>query len=172
MQGLLSRIQHPGSHVQGKGAPQQTVAGMGVPLLAAQMGVHPGPQFRHPEGFAQVIVPAGGQTLEHILLPVPGGEKQDRGPGQIPDTAAERHPVLPGHHHIQQKAVRPPAERRGHLVSRGAQTYPVPVPLQSGLQQGADGPVVVHSQYVCHHAAPVHTHTAQDAAYSRYTWAG
>lgn len=63
MQGFLPGIEHPGGHVQGKGAPQQPVGRAGTPLLAAEMGIYPGPQFRHAKGLAQIIVPAGGQTL-------------------------------------------------------------------------------------------------------------
>ena len=172
MQGRLPRIQHLGGHVQGKLPPQQPVGGLYAPLLPPQMGVHPGPQLGNPEGLAQIIVPAGGQPLQDIRLPVLGGEKQNGCPGQVPDAAAEGHAILPGHHHIQQDAVRPAAEFPGHLGACRTDPHPVPVPLQGGLQQGTNLPVVVHSQYVCHYAAPVNTHTTQDAAYSRYTWVG
>ena len=70
------------------------------------------------------------ETGQHRRLIGAGCQKQDRRVGLGADAAADGKAVLTGHHHIQQDAVRPAAERIGQLCAGGARFYGVAVTLQ------------------------------------------
>ena len=111
---------------------------------------HPRPQLGHPEGLCKVIVCPDAQPLQNRRFVCPGRQKQNGGIGQAPDAAADGKAVLPGHHHIQQDAVCPAAERLGQIPARLPRFYPVAVPLQGGSDQLAELQIVIHGQNIRH----------------------
>ena len=119
-------------------------------VLPPQMRRHPRPQLGHPEGLCKVIVCPDAQPLQNRRFVCPGRQKQNGGIGQAPDAAADGKAVLPGHHHIQQDAVCPAAERLGQIPARLPRFYPVAVPLQGGSDQLAELQIVIHGQNIRH----------------------
>ena len=119
-------------------------------VLPPQMRRHPGAQLCHPERLCKVIVCPDAQPLQNRRFVCPGRQKQNGGIGQAPDAAADGKAVLSGHHHIQQDAVRPAAERLGQILARLPRFYPVTVPLQGGSDQLAELQIVIHGQNIRH----------------------
>ena len=121
-------------------------------VLPPQVGGDPGAQLGHAERLGQVIVRTKTETGQHRRFIGAGRQKQNRRVGLGADAAADGEAVLTGHHHIQQDAVRPTAERIGQLCAGGAGFYGVAVTLQRGFQQCAEVVVVVNCQNVCHNS--------------------
>ena len=119
-------------------------------VLPPQMRRHPGTQLCHPERLCKVIVCPDAQPLQNRRFVCPGRQKQNGGIGQAPDAAADGKAILPGHHHIQQDAVRPAAELFGELCAGESCFHPVAVPLQGSADQLAEFYIVIHCQNICH----------------------
>ena len=118
--------------------------------LPPQMRRHPGAQLCHPEGLGQKVVCPNAQPLQNRRFVCPGRQKQNGGIGQAPDAAADGKAILPGHHHIQQDAVRPMAELFSKLRAGEPRFHPVTVPLQGSADQLAEFYIVIHCQNICH----------------------
>ena len=138
----------PGGQVKGYAVAHHPVRrGAALP---PQMCRNPRPQLSHPEGLGQKVVCPDAQPLQHSGLIGAGAQKQDGHFGQAADAPTDRKAILPGHHHIQQNAVCPAAERLGQRSARLPRFYPVAVPLQSGADQLAELQIVVHGQNIRH----------------------
>ena len=118
--------------------------------LPPQMCRHPRPQLCHPEGLGQKVVCPNAQPFQHSGLVGAGTQKQDGRFGQAADAPTDRKAVLPGHHHVQQDAVRPAAERLGQRPARLPRFYPVAIPLHGSADQLAELQIVIQRQNVCH----------------------
>ena len=99
-------------------------------VLPPQVGGNPGTQLGHAERLGQVIVRTKTETCQHRRLIGAGRQKQNRRVRLGANAAADGKAVLTGHHHIQQDAVRPAAERIGQLRAGGAGLYGVAVTLK------------------------------------------
>ena len=138
----------PGGQVKGYAAAHHPVRrGTALP---PQMCRHPRPQLCHPEWLGQKVICPDAQPFQHSGLVGAGTQKEDGHFGQAADAPTDRKAVLPGHHHVQQDAVCPAAERLGQISARLPRFYPVAVPLQGGADQLADLQIVIHCQNVCH----------------------
>ena len=121
-------------------------------VLPSQVGGNPRTQLGHAERLGQVIVRTKTETGQHRRLIGAGRQEQNRRVRLGANAAADGKAVLAGHHHIQQDAVRPAAERIGQLRAGGAGFYGVAVTLQRGFQQCAEVVVIVDCQNVCHNS--------------------
>lgn len=64
--------------------------------------LHPHDQFFHAEGFAHVVVAAGGKAPEHVFGLVFGAEEKNGEAGVVaPDGFGQGEPVAVGEHHIE-----------------------------------------------------------------------
>ena len=99
-------------------------------VLPPQVGGNPGTQLGHAERLGQVIVRTKTETGQHGRLIGAGRQKQNRRVRLGANAAADGKAVLAGHHHIQQDAVCPAAERIGQLCAGGARFYGVAVTLK------------------------------------------
>ena len=73
-----------------------------VPGFAAQDGPHAGEQFPHLEGLAQVVVAAGLESVDPVVLGILGGEKQNRRVVLgLADTLTNTEPIHARQHHVE-----------------------------------------------------------------------
>ena len=121
-------------------------------VLPPQVGGNPRTQLGHAERLGQVIVRTKTETGQHRRFIGAGRQKQNRRVRLGANAAADGKAVLTGHHHIQQDAVCPAAERIGQLCAGGAGLHRMAVALQRGFQQCAEVVVIIDCQNVCHNS--------------------
>ena len=131
--------------------------GLAIAGLAALQRSHPGQQFLHGEGFAEVVVSARIEPLHPIGRLSPGGEQQQgqlesgrAGPAaELRAAQARQHPI----HDHQLIASEFTAQERPALHSIGAMVDHMALALQHGLHGAGQLLLIFHQQDPQRHQA-------------------
>jgi hypothetical protein len=119
--------------------------------LAAQVRVNLGAQLGHAERLAQVVIRTKAQSRHRIVLAHARREEDDGRVHASTNLADELKAVHAGHHHVTKQEVKACQVHSEDLGWVSLCDHLVPIAREAAHEQVADGSLVVHHEYACHH---------------------